>query len=189
MAYCIRAPGYTSPNPTSPGPTTTSVGPPAPTHTGQPANCNKWHVVEDGDSCGSVAAEYGITTDQFFKWNPAVSKDCVTNFWLGQAYCVGVGDSTPGPEPTDPPGDDDDDDVPSPVQEGNAVEACNKYAQAQKDDFCGVFAERNDVSLQQLYTWNRVLKSDGSGCATSFWSGYWYCVGVKVEARVRPTSS
>ncbi|QPG94582.1 hypothetical protein C2857_006430 [Epichloe festucae Fl1] len=70
--------------------TTTKPTPPAPTHTGQPANCNKWDVVVDGDGCASMAADNGITVDQFYAWNPAVSKDCVTNFWLGQAYCVGV---------------------------------------------------------------------------------------------------
>jgi hypothetical protein len=37
-----------------------------------------------------MAKDNGITLDQFYSWNPAVSKDCVTNFWLGQAYCVGV---------------------------------------------------------------------------------------------------
>ncbi|KAH7140925.1 carbohydrate-binding module family 50 protein [Dactylonectria macrodidyma] len=34
-------------------------------------------------SCGS----------QFFEWNPAVSEDYVTNFWLEYAYCVGVDES------------------------------------------------------------------------------------------------
>ena len=183
MAYCIRAPGYIPPTPTTPAPPTTSQpGPPGPTHTGQPANCNKWHVVVSGDSCGSVAAAYGISPAQFFQWNPAVSTDCTTNFWLGQAYCVGVGGGGATPTTTTTaPG------LPSPTQDGNAVEGCNKFAQAVDDDTCSTFAGRNDVSLQQLYTWNRVLGSDGKGCATSLWATYWYCVGVRVESKARPT--
>jgi LysM repeat protein len=188
MAYCIRAPGYANPSPSS-GPTTTAVGPPGPTHTGQPASCNKWHVVVNGDSCSSVAAKYSITTAQFFSWNPAVSTDCVTNFWLGQAYCVGVSGATPT-NPTSPPTTTTaNPSAPSPTQAGNAVASCNKYAQAQDGDSCSAFADRNAVTLQQLYTWNTLLKSDGSGCASSFWATYWYCVGVKAVSRVQPVTS
>ncbi|KAL8306251.1 hypothetical protein RB597_003198 [Gaeumannomyces tritici] len=89
------------PEPTGTGATTTSSSstastaaptPPAPTHTGQPSDCNKWDVVAEGgnDSCASMAADNGITLDQFYDWNPAVSRDCLTNFWPGQAYCVGI---------------------------------------------------------------------------------------------------
>ncbi|PVH71894.1 carbohydrate-binding module family 50 protein [Cadophora sp. DSE1049] len=73
---------------------TTKPNPPAPTHSSQPVNCNKWDVVQSGDSCGSLAADNGISVDQFYSWSPAVSKNCVTNFWQGQAYCVGVSSSS-----------------------------------------------------------------------------------------------
>jgi hypothetical protein len=33
-----------------------------------------------------MAQDNNISLSQFFAWNPAVSTDCVTNFWLGQAY-------------------------------------------------------------------------------------------------------
>jgi hypothetical protein len=67
------------------------TSPGAPVHEGQPANCNGWHTVVSGDDCQSVPTKYGITFDNFLKWNPAVSRDCLTNFWLGQAYCVRIG--------------------------------------------------------------------------------------------------
>ncbi|KAB5570385.1 peptidoglycan-binding protein [Coniochaeta sp. 2T2.1] len=94
-AYCVgvAAGATTTPRPTS---TTTKVpspptSPPGPTFTSTPANCNAWHLVKAGDDCGTVAKLYGITVDQFLKYNPDVSKDCTTNFWLGNAYCVGLG--------------------------------------------------------------------------------------------------
>ncbi|EGX87923.1 muramidase, putative [Cordyceps militaris CM01] len=62
--------------------------PPAATHSGQPADCDVWHVVSGGESCQSVADGAGISLDTFFEWNPAVSKDCTSNFWVGQAYCT-----------------------------------------------------------------------------------------------------
>lgn len=76
--------------PTGPtGPT-----PPAPTMSGEPANCNKWAVVEDGVKCTDMAAAAGISLAQFHAWNPAVSDDCVTNYWLGEAYCINVTSSS-----------------------------------------------------------------------------------------------
>ncbi|GAW17906.1 hypothetical protein ANO14919_073750 [Xylariales sp. No.14919] len=83
--------GTVSPTPTSTtSPTSTNPGPPGPTFSGSPDNCNKWHVIIEGDGCDTIPQMYGITLAQFLEWNPAVSDDCLTNFWLGNAYCVGV---------------------------------------------------------------------------------------------------
>lgn len=186
MAYCIRAPGYTSPASTTSAPptSTSSSGPPGPTHNGQPVNCNRWHVVEEGDNCATVPAKYKIDQEQFFKWNPAVSTDCLQNFWLGSAYCVGLaaGSSTNPPASTTsdlPP-------APSPTQEGNAVADCNSFAQAQEGDWCAAFADRHGISTQQLYTWNKLLGENGENCGANFWGTYWYCIGVIVESRRQP---
>ncbi|TQN75343.1 LysM domain-containing protein [Colletotrichum shisoi] len=46
----------------------------------------------DGGPASQVTSN-GISLNQFLTWNLAVSSDCVTNFWLGQAYCVGVSGS------------------------------------------------------------------------------------------------
>ncbi|KAI2624041.1 hypothetical protein GGS21DRAFT_541259 [Xylaria nigripes] len=190
-AYCIRAGDYISPTPTtSLPPTTSTTNPPASTQSGQPANCNKWHVVKDGDGCDTVEKEYGLTPDQFFEWNPSVSRDCTTNFWVGYAYCVGVSSSlsstpTSGPTTTKPPTSTPT--LPSPIQDGNAVKNCNAYAQAEDGDSCAAFAERNDVRDVDLYAWNTVLGDSGQSCDTQFWAGYWYCIGVAVAKKVIPT--
>lgn len=73
-----------------PEPTETGPQPPAATHDGQPEDCDGWHVVVSSDSCQSVADNAEISLETFLEWNPAVSDDCTENFWLGQAYCVGV---------------------------------------------------------------------------------------------------
>ncbi|KAM0350174.1 hypothetical protein ACHAPU_003339 [Fusarium lateritium] len=64
--------------------------PGGPVHDGQPKNCDAWHTVQKGDDCESVPNKYSISKKQFLAWNPAVSQDCLTNFWLGSAYCVGI---------------------------------------------------------------------------------------------------
>ncbi|ORY64855.1 uncharacterized protein BCR38DRAFT_431162 [Pseudomassariella vexata] len=186
-AYCIRAADYVSPvtSTTTASATTTATsrttttGPPAATHTGQPANCDEWHVVVDDDTCTSIEQAYSITAPQFLAWNPAVSADCSTNFWLGYAYCVGVSDDTPTvtttrttAAPTTTPS------VPSPVQEGNAVSNCVAYGQAADGDWCSAFADLNGITLAELYAWNTLLGSTGENCGSSFWAGYWYCIGV-----------
>jgi len=185
QAYCIASPNAPAPSPTasrasSLAPSSTSkLGPGAPTHTGQPANCVKWHTVVEGDNCATVADKYFITTKQFYAWNPAVSSDCTTNFWKGQAYCVGTSDSisvsrSAAPTPTPTSGLV----IPTPNQANNAVNNCNKVAQALSGDYCSLFAERNGISLTQLYAWNRVL-DNGSACGSAFWKDYWYCTGVR----------
>lgn len=144
-AYCIASPSAPPPKP-SENPTstatpssTTAPGPSAPTHSGQPANCVKWHTVADGDSCPSLADKYFITLAQFFAWNPAVSEDCTENFWLGQAYCVGTADSISvtrsAPLEATPTNSFI---IPTPNQANNAVSNCNKAAQALEGDHCSV---------------------------------------------------
>lgn len=68
------------------------VCPQAPTLSGTPSECNLWHTVVSGvDTCATVETQFGITSSQFLGWNPAVSSDCLSNFWAGYAYCVGIG--------------------------------------------------------------------------------------------------
>ncbi|KAF5635712.1 carbohydrate-binding module family 50 [Fusarium sp. NRRL 25303] len=68
--------------------------PGAPVHPGQPANCVAWHTVKEGDDCETVPRSYYITKEEFLAWNPAVSTDCLTNFWLKYAYCVKIDGAT-----------------------------------------------------------------------------------------------
>ncbi|KAK3390168.1 hypothetical protein B0H63DRAFT_519403 [Podospora didyma] len=141
QAYCVGVSSSTTATSSTSRPLTstaatssTPASPPGPTHTGQPSNCNAWHLVQSGNTCTSVASSHGITLAQFLAWNPAVSADCTANFWLGQAYCVGVAPVV----------------VPEPVQAGNAVAACARYAQAQAGDWCSAFAARNGITDAQL---------------------------------------
>ncbi|KAL2259269.1 hypothetical protein VTK26DRAFT_7116 [Humicola hyalothermophila] len=166
---------------TDPAETTTSVGPPAPTHSGQPADCDTWYVVVEGDTCQSVADAAGISLSQFLAWNPAVSSDCVENFWVGQAYCVGVsGDAdttttatattTTTTTTTDPAGPT----PPAPTHSGQPSD-CNKWDVVESGDTCESFAADNGISPDQFFEWNPAVSED---CVDNFWIGQAYCVGV-----------
>ncbi|KAI3331384.1 hypothetical protein F4824DRAFT_294880 [Ustulina deusta] len=182
--YCVAGPALPGSTPTSTMTPTSTIGPGAPTQTGQPANCNKWYIVKSGDSCATVENTYFITSAQFLAWNPSVSSDCSTGFWADYAYCVGTTDtisstrSTPAATTTTTSAASPSITAPDPHQDNNAVSNCNKYAQVKDGDYCYIFAQNNGITTEQLYSWNAVLGSDGSGCDTSFWLGYWYCVGV-----------
>ena len=68
--------------------------PSGPTQPKTVSNCNKWYTVKSGDSCFTVETEFKISHADFLKWNPDVSDDCITNFWVKNAYCVGIGSTT-----------------------------------------------------------------------------------------------
>ncbi|GES63224.1 putative muramidase [Aspergillus terreus] len=86
--------------------TTWDALPSRPTTPGVVPNCNKWYTIQKGDTCFSVTTAFGISMDDFLRWNPSVSADCLVNFWADTSYCVGVGpvESTTtkanGPRPT-----------------------------------------------------------------------------------------
>ncbi|ETS74812.1 hypothetical protein PFICI_13296 [Pestalotiopsis fici W106-1] len=195
--YCVRTNDWVAPTATAVTSTTSTSEPtssptaPGPVQDGQPAECNKWHLVESGDTCSVITSTYSITFEQFREWNPAVSEDCVSGFWGGYAYCVGVSSSSSSPAVTVTPATTSTVAsapattttagpvaAPDPNQAGNAIASCSAYAQAQSGDWCTAFADRNGVTYANLYAWNSVLGSNGENCGGSFWSGYWYCVAV-----------
>ncbi|KAL9580260.1 MAG: hypothetical protein Q9212_004601 [Teloschistes hypoglaucus] len=51
--------------------------------------------------------------------------------------------------------------APSPTQAGISS-GCTKYIQAQSGDFCTKFAQANNITPDQLYSWNTVLGSGGT---------------------------
>ncbi|KAL2821497.1 hypothetical protein BJX63DRAFT_417905 [Aspergillus granulosus] len=75
--------------PSSTSTSTTSTTPPTETQPGAPFDCVKWHTVESGDGCQFISNEYGISLDDFYKWNPGVDSGC-SALWLGYAVCVAV---------------------------------------------------------------------------------------------------
>lgn len=150
------SPSTITPSSTTSVSTDSSVTAPGPTQTGIAANCNKYYIAQcelyhikspfnnshfplsdgrcpkltnctAGDSCEAVQSMFGITGAQFHAWNPAVSADCASGFWVDEAYCVGVsGDSTSSMTTVTAPG---------PTQSGISSN-CNKYYVAKGELFC-----------------------------------------------------
>lgn len=64
-----------------------AVSAPVPTASGAVIGCSEWHVVVPGETCATIATEYGIQPATFKLWNPAIDASCY-NLLTGIAYCV-----------------------------------------------------------------------------------------------------
>ncbi|KAK3898700.1 hypothetical protein C8A05DRAFT_37699 [Staphylotrichum tortipilum] len=72
--------------------TSTSTAPPSASITPMPnitAQCTKYYLVVEGDGCWAIANEHGISTEDFYTWNPAVGTDC-SSLWLEYGVCVSI---------------------------------------------------------------------------------------------------
>lgn len=53
-------------------PISTSSNPYSPTQSGLIATCDKFHLVQAGDQCGTIQTKYSISAAQFSAWNPSI---------------------------------------------------------------------------------------------------------------------
>ncbi|KAK4447078.1 hypothetical protein QBC34DRAFT_143074 [Podospora aff. communis PSN243] len=150
------------------------TSPPGPRHTGTAAGCSLWAVVNAGDSCDTLSNAFGIPVSQFLAWNPAVSVDCITNFWAGYSYCVRVGPAAPSSPPAG-----------APIFSDGVPCQCNRYYEIGAGDDCQTVSTKFGITTSQFLSWNPAVSAN---CGTNFWLGNWYCVGVSGAATC-PTST
>ena len=50
------------------------------------ADCVEWYNNSEDESCEHVRSYFGITPEEFHKWNPSVGLDCKP--WRWQSYCI-----------------------------------------------------------------------------------------------------
>lgn len=132
-----------------------------------------------GESCPTFAKDAGISTSNFYAWNPVLGnsgQNCASQFWGNTYYCVGV--SPNYPTSTAKPTTTGAAPAPGPTQSG-IISTCSKYLMANPGGSCPVFAQRAGISTSQLYAWNSVLGNNGQNCASQFWANTYYCVGVR----------
>lgn len=162
--------GVVGGSPTEPTPTDDPNPTPQPIQEGMVDNCNRWHLVESGDTCGTIAADAGITVADLAKWNTGIGGTACTGMWLGYYLCTGVSGGTPTePTPTDNPNP-----TPQPIQEG-MVDNCNRWHLVESGDTCAAIASDAGITVSQLAEWNTGI--GGTAC-TGMWLGYYLCTGV-----------
>lgn len=143
---------------------------PTPTQPPMVGNCNAFHFVAPGESCGAVLRASGVSLAQLYTRNPSVNADCI-GMWAGVYVCVGVvgsGQQTPNPTPTtSAPGNAIEN--PQPTQPG-MVANCNEFAFVNPGDSCTAVAARSSITLEQFLQWNTGV---GDQCQSM-----WVCVSV-----------
>ncbi|KIL88359.1 hypothetical protein FAVG1_08438 [Fusarium avenaceum] len=84
---CVGVVG-SEPRPTATAPSN-GIKTPLPIQDGMVKNCVTFHYISSTTTCQALLNYRKITMEQFFKWNPAVKKDC-SGLWKDTNACVGV---------------------------------------------------------------------------------------------------
>ncbi|KAH7147281.1 hypothetical protein DER46DRAFT_670872 [Fusarium sp. MPI-SDFR-AT-0072] len=185
--YCVGVPGTPTAALTQTAEFTAKpTGPSKPTATqeGLIRSCTSFHMASKGETCDKIVSTFGtFDFDTFYKWNPAVGKDC-SGIWANYYYCVGVpGTPTVKPSATRAKTTAIRIPTPSPIQEG-MVKNCEKFHQIKSTTTCDSIQNYYKISLAdfkyykitmaQLVKWN---PATGSKC-TGLWAKYYVCVGA-----------
>ncbi|KAJ5375386.1 hypothetical protein N7517_007392 [Penicillium concentricum] len=144
------------------------VDPPGPTESGVSDMCNKWHILENGDTCKSLSVQYKITEAKLSEYNPSVNAQC-SNIRAGFAICVRVwedGTTTPTPSPTTTAG------PPGPTGPGTSL-TCTKWHLMADGDSCVSITAKYGILVSRFRQLNRNVDASCSNLV----KGNAYCVG------------
>ncbi|EFR03334.1 hypothetical protein MGYG_06331 [Nannizzia gypsea CBS 118893] len=142
------------------------VEPPAPTQSGSPDNCNKWHIVKQGDTCAAIEARYKINDVKLHRYNPGVNEQC-TNLRVGSAVCVriweGTSETSTPTATTTPAG------PPGPTASGSNPN-CQKWHLRQEGETCESIAAKYGIIVSRFRQLNRGVNQECSNLASGNWA-------------------
>ena len=168
----------------------------APTQVGIAKNCNAFAYADTNDTCYDMSQSFDITLAQLTTWNPVLGypdgHNCTTQFWTGYDYCVGVPGTSTSSSSISGESSATISSLPYQTQSASATVSslpyptqsditptCDKYVDAKAGDYCYLFAQNNNITTDELYSWNGILGPNGANCSTEFQAGYDYCVSTK----------
>ncbi|WQF83337.1 Putative LysM domain-containing protein [Colletotrichum destructivum] len=158
--------------------------------------CNFTWAAENGDTCASMAAFWGISEENFIRWNPSVGTNCANGVVAGTEYCIDFTDDSPPPPPTttssappvtsSAPGST----FPTPIQEG-VIQTCEQairgtpwahtlltHSKATKFHK----AVSGDTCIKIVDTYKTFSLED-----FGLWLGYNYCIAVPGTPTAAPS--
>ncbi|KAJ5094856.1 hypothetical protein N7456_010717 [Penicillium angulare] len=176
--YCVNIPGATKVATTTttkvPATATPADGitTPSPIQTGMIATCNKFDLVQSGDTCAVIANKYNVPLASFYDWNPAVGSSCA-HLDVGDYVCVDIIGSTATTSTTSTTSSGNGIPTPTPFEPG-MVDDCTTFYFVSSGDTCASIASSKGVTVAQITKWNPDV---GTGC-TDLWLHEYVCVGV-----------
>ncbi|KAH0580623.1 hypothetical protein H2248_002112 [Termitomyces sp. 'cryptogamus'] len=151
------------------------VPPPINVYPNATTACSQYYTVQSGDGCSSIAAAFGLTSDQLSALNPGLKTDC-TNLILGEAYCV---------FPTYPVSSiDTGAGILLNVATGTITDGCLEYYTVVSGDTCGLIETTFNLTSSQFLTYNPEIAIDCSNLQL----GLAYCVKANVTGTNPPTN-
>ncbi|CAI6331053.1 unnamed protein product [Periconia digitata] len=154
--------------------------------------CTWYHDnADDSVACADVPALYGISKEDFLRWNPTIGSNCA-GYNSFQSYCVEAFNEptgSPTPTPTSTPSSSPTSSAgngittPQPTQPG-MVSNCNKFHFVKPDQGCSEITALNGITFAQLLAWNTGI---GSNCE-ALWANTNVCVGI-IGSTPTPTST
>jgi LysM repeat protein len=179
---CVSIIGVGPVTTTSAKPSTTSAGngiaTPSPIQTGMVSNCDAFYLVKSGNECGTIASSNGITTAQFYAWNPAVGSTC-SSLWLDTYVCVSIVGVSPSPSTTTKAAATTTKaagngvTTPTPIQTGMTTK-CKTFHYVVSGDTCATMASKAGITLANFYAWNPAVGSTCSG----LWLNTYACIAI-----------
>lgn len=151
------------------------IATPTPVQAGMISDCDEFYLVQSGDSCSVVAADFDISLTDFYAWNPAVGDSCA-GLELGVFVCIGLQGSAPTQTITVAPTTTSSGNgitTPTPYQTGMTTD-CNDFYLVTSGDSCSVISSAYGISLTDFYNWNPAV---GTTCAYLNVDDY-VCVGI-----------
>ncbi len=151
------------------------------------SNCNKFVLVNPGDTCDIVAFYNGpISTENFVLWNGGVGGMACTSLQAGTYACIGVTGTVTATTVTTPTAVVGANGIatPTPTQSG-MVTNCNKFVKVNPGDTCNIVAFYNGpISTENFVLWNGGV--GGIPC-TNLQAGTYACIGVTGTVTATPT--
>lgn len=140
-------------------------------------NCTPY-VVQEGDTCSSVANGAEITITQLVTWNPFIDPLCKN--WdskIGHVICLSSPFGYVFPNETI----SDDDSSYTSITTAAAVPTdamtesnhyCGKWYSVQTDEYCQLIATKNSITLADFYFLNPEINAN----CTNLWANASYCI-------------
>ena len=158
--------------------TADSIFVPSPSQGPMPSSCKGYHLVQSGQTCREVVAQYGLfTQQQFLSWNPVLKGNC-DGLWANTYYCVAnFDDRLPLPSHATQ--------APATLPSGSPRDCVAWYETTGGDD-CALIAKMfGTFDEPDFIGWNPSVFDDCSGIR----DGVWYCVAKEDTPTTRTGSN
>ncbi|KAH7028764.1 uncharacterized protein B0I36DRAFT_245776 [Microdochium trichocladiopsis] len=157
--------------------------------------CTWYYDTAEGDDCQSVLSSWGVTMEQFRRWNPSIGANC-GNFLPQHSYCIEASTTKP-PSPstsaattTKSPGSTTTGAngvaTPLPIRE-HMTTNCRRFYKVNKGDTCEAIITAAGIYGPNFYIWNPDVMQDCSG----LWADTYVCLQnvAGPSITLKPTTS